>query len=90
MALVPGLVEAANADAANPDAQFAVGEVLLKYNDPGQSLMWLNRTIAIDENHPAANKLLADYYESIGNFGFAKQHRDRITGADGNSEQGEN
>ena len=79
MAQVPELVKAANADATNADAQFAVGEILMHYNDPAQSLMWLNRTIAIDDDHLSANSLLATYYDSIGNFGFAKQHRDRIT-----------
>ena len=79
MAQVPELVKGANADSPNADAQFAVGEILMHYNDPAQSLMWLNRTIALDADHLSANSLLATYYDSIGNFGFAKQHRDRIT-----------
>lgn len=78
MAQVPSLVEAANTDTTNADAQYAVGDILMTYNDPAQSLMWLNRTLAIDADHQSANAMLGDYYDSLGNFGFAKQHRDRI------------
>jgi hypothetical protein len=36
---------------------------------------WINTILAHDPKHPAANRQLADYYESTGQGGLANFHR---------------
>jgi tetratricopeptide (TPR) repeat protein len=67
------------AEHPNPDpAAFSdLGALFLRSNER-VGLYWLYRALEVDPENQAANKALADYYESKGEGGKAAMHRSRL------------
>ena len=69
----------------NPDdleTRFELGRIALDYNSAEDGVNWLNTVLAVDPDHRATHKLLADYYSSIGDQQKASEHRKIIDDSD--------
>jgi predicted Zn-dependent protease len=65
----------------DPALHAEVGGVLLRAGEPQEALRWLKRALEKDPAHRPTHKLLADYYQKIGQIGLASRHRDKAGNA---------
>jgi predicted Zn-dependent protease len=59
----------------DPDLRHEVGRILLQGGSVREGLRWLRDALAIDPDHQPTHRLLAEYYDHLGDVGRAEQHR---------------
>jgi predicted Zn-dependent protease len=59
----------------DPDLHYELGAIALRYGLVESGLRWLHRALNEDPNHAPTHKALMEYYQSIGAFGRAAEHR---------------
>jgi tetratricopeptide (TPR) repeat protein len=57
------------------DLRAELGELLLRAGALKEGVFWLERAVEAAPRHGIAHRALADYYQSLGQSGLAKQHR---------------
>jgi tetratricopeptide (TPR) repeat protein len=72
------LKELAEGSANDPDVAAEAGSLLLLIGQERLGLYWLHQALRRDPGHQAANKALAEHYESKGDKDQAAQHRNRL------------
>ncbi len=70
------LMEQLSGDPGLMDVRAQVGQTLLNYGDPREGALWLENSLQFDPDHEATHRLLAEYYEGIGERALAQQHRE--------------
>jgi predicted Zn-dependent protease len=59
----------------NDELRLQIARWMIDHGQGPQGVRWINTILAHDPKHPAANRQLADYYESTGQGGLANFHR---------------
>jgi tetratricopeptide (TPR) repeat protein len=68
----------------DPDLHYQVGMIALRAKTTREALRWFQSALREDPNHAPTHKALMEYYESIGDFGRAREHRQKA-GKDGST-----
>jgi tetratricopeptide (TPR) repeat protein len=59
----------------DPELHYQVGMISLRAKAVPEALRWFHSALKEDPNHAPTHKALMEYYESIGDFGRAREHR---------------
>jgi tetratricopeptide (TPR) repeat protein len=73
------LQEEAESTRVDPARLAEVGALFLRSGNERLGIFWLHRALQRDPRYQAANKALAEYYESKGDKEKAAEHRGRLT-----------
>jgi tetratricopeptide (TPR) repeat protein len=65
------------ADPHNVTLLYQVGTIALRAGSIEEGLRWLHRALKEDPNHVDTHKALMEYYQRIGDFGRAREHRQK-------------
>jgi Tfp pilus assembly protein PilF len=55
-----------------------MGRILLRNGQESKGLLWLTSALQLDPQHQPSLRLLADYYERVGQPGVAHRYRRQI------------
>jgi tetratricopeptide (TPR) repeat protein len=69
-----------NSSPNDPALRYEAGMIFLKSGQAKEGLRWLSSALQVDPAYAPVHQTLADYYESIGDFGMASQHRHAALG----------
>jgi tetratricopeptide (TPR) repeat protein len=61
----------------DPDLHYELGAIALRHGLVEPGLRWLHRALQKDPNHALSHKALMEYYQSIGDFSRAAEHRNK-------------
>lgn len=75
-AIVRGKLEQ---DPHNADLHYEVGMISLRAGAATEGLRWLHSALKENPSHQGAHKALMEYYQSIGDLGRAREHRQKLT-----------
>jgi hypothetical protein len=59
----------------DPEPHYQVGMVALRAGATAEALRWFNTALQEDPNHAPTHRALKEYYESVGDFRRAAEHR---------------
>lgn len=62
----------------NADLHYKVGMISLRAGAAAEGLRWLHSALKEDPNHQGAHKALMEYYQRIGDFGRAREHKQKM------------
>jgi tetratricopeptide (TPR) repeat protein len=62
----------------NADLHYKVGMISLRAGATAEGLRWLHSALKEDPNHQGAHKALMEYYQRIGDFGRAREHKQKM------------
>jgi predicted Zn-dependent protease len=80
---VTKLILRSAAEPSNLDLRCEIGSIFLRHRAEPEGLRWLKSVLREVPGHRRAQKVLADYYQSIGKFDLAEQHQ-RLAQGGGN------
>ncbi len=63
-----------------------IGELFLEIGKDARGVYWLDKCLRVDPNHPAAHRLLAEYYDRQGDKPTADRHRRAVQSAPADKE----
>jgi len=66
----------------DPELHYQVGMIALRAKSTQEALRWFHSALREDPNHAPTHKALMEYYESVGDFSRAREHRQKA-GKDG-------
>lgn len=66
----------------NVELHYRAGTIALRAGSVEEGLRWLHSALKEDPNHQPTHKALMEYYQRRGDFGRAREHRQKLTASD--------